>query len=264
MADDVAVPFVGVNRSRLSSRNVPSFMDVSKDVIHEDFFCFFNGPYHATYPEGGVAGNYEFTREQWDAPYQPTFGVLTKEVFRDLAICKTMSMLHSMMMSHGGELLARYRGLNQYHHEYVLSMESRLKGYDEKVASLTGLELQVSTLKKQVSGLNNKLSSFNVSFAKLTANVKKRKKKIKSLNKSLDNLHAKVARLSAGLNRATVLEVEKGKEILYLKATPLITGFERGLSMHRTKDEFAVVLKKMDNFRSGAQDRLAEASPKTH
>nr|GEZ45466.1 hypothetical protein [Tanacetum cinerariifolium] len=69
MADDVAVPFVGVNRSRSSSRNVPSFMDVSEDVIHEDFFCFSNGPYHATYPEGGVAGNYEFTREQWDAPY---------------------------------------------------------------------------------------------------------------------------------------------------------------------------------------------------
>ncbi|GKA43516.1 hypothetical protein Tco_0736240 [Tanacetum coccineum] len=31
--------------------------------------------------------------------------------------------------------------------------------------------------------------------------------------------------------------------------------------MHRTKDEFAVVIKKMVNFIPGAQDRLAEASP---
>nr|GEV62462.1 hypothetical protein [Tanacetum cinerariifolium] len=38
----------------------------------------------------GVVGNCEFTREEWDAPYRPTFGVLTKVVFKDLAICKTI------------------------------------------------------------------------------------------------------------------------------------------------------------------------------
>ncbi|GJY60935.1 zf-CCHC domain-containing protein [Tanacetum coccineum] len=105
-----------------------------------------------------------------------------------------------MMMSHGGELLAPYRGLNQYHHEYVLSTDSRLKGYEEKVANTTGLELQVSALKKQVSGLNDNFSSFDASFAKSKAKGKERKKKIKSLTKSLDNLHTKVARLSVALN----------------------------------------------------------------
>nr|GEX23505.1 reverse transcriptase domain-containing protein [Tanacetum cinerariifolium] len=40
-----------------------------------------------------------------------------------------------------------------------------------------------------------------------------------------------------------------------------IVGFERGLTMHWTKDEFAVVLKKMANVLLGAPDRLAEASP---
>ncbi|GJZ45255.1 ribonuclease H-like domain-containing protein [Tanacetum coccineum] len=124
-------------------------------ALSADFFPFFAGPYYATYLEDGVAGNCEFTREEWDAPYRPTFRVLTKEVFKDPAICKTivdqfptpgemvqveslsddqltakMSVLHCMMMSHGGELLARYRGLNQSHHEYVLSTDSRLKGYD--------------------------------------------------------------------------------------------------------------------------------------
>ncbi|GKE40875.1 hypothetical protein Tco_1464280, partial [Tanacetum coccineum] len=175
--------------------------------------------------------------------------------------------------------------------------DSKLKGYEEKVANMTGLELQVAALKKQVFGLNHKLTSSDASFAKSKAKGKERKKKkIKSLAKSLDNLHAEVARLSADLNRATVLEAKRDEEIIRLKATPLelssffrgqfqglvwkflasdefsrvqgellslaaSTGFERGLSMHRTKDEFAAVLKKMANFMHGAQDRLAEASP---
>nr|GFC95165.1 hypothetical protein [Tanacetum cinerariifolium] len=90
-----------------------------------------------SHTRGGVTGNYEFTRKEWDAPYRPTFEVLTKEVFKDHDACKTMvdqfstpdemvrveslsddqltakmNVLHYMMMSHGGELFARYRGLN--------------------------------------------------------------------------------------------------------------------------------------------------------
>nr|GFC63619.1 hypothetical protein [Tanacetum cinerariifolium] len=223
---------------------------------------------------------------------------LTKEVFKDHAVCKTvndqfptsrdmvrveslpdnqltmkMSVLYCMLISHGSELLARYCRLNQYHHEYVLSIDYKLKGYKEKVANMTGLELQVSALKKQG-----------------------RKKKIKSLTKSLDDLHTEVAHLSVALNQASILEVERDVEILQLKATPsefssffrgqfqglvqkllasdefsrvqgelpslaASAGFERGLSMHWTKDEFAVVLKKMVNFMPGTHDRLVEASP---
>nr|GFC25759.1 hypothetical protein [Tanacetum cinerariifolium] len=97
-----------------------------------------------------------FTHEEWDAPYWHTFGILTKEFFKDPAIYKTvvdqiptpremvqveslsddqlnvkMSVLHCLMVSHGGKLLACYRGLNQSHHEYVSSTDSRLKGYEE-------------------------------------------------------------------------------------------------------------------------------------
>ncbi|GKE04054.1 hypothetical protein Tco_1396072, partial [Tanacetum coccineum] len=166
MVDDAAAPSTGANRPRPSSRPTPSFRNVSGDAIHTDFFPFSTGPNYATYPEDNVAGNCEFTREEWDAPYRPTFGVLTKEVFKDPAVCKTivdqfptpremvrveslsddqlaakMSVLHCMMMSHGGELLAHYRGLNQSHHEYVLSTDSRLKGYEEKVASSLSIVL---------------------------------------------------------------------------------------------------------------------------
>ncbi|GJU36810.1 hypothetical protein Tco_1185164 [Tanacetum coccineum] len=228
---------------------------------------------------------------------RPASGVLTKEVFKDPVVCmmvvdqfpilgemvwiKTlsedqltakMSVLHCMMMSHGGELLARYRGFLQSHHEYVQSTDSRMKGYQEKFASLSSLESQVSGLQRQVAGLNDKLFSSDAAFAKSKAKGKERKKKIKSLTKSLDQLNAEVTRLSTALNQATVLEAEKDEEILCLKATPLeVQGellslatsarFEHGLSMHRTKDEFAVVLKKMAYFVPGAQGRLAEASP---
>ncbi|GJU59852.1 zinc finger, CCHC-type containing protein [Tanacetum coccineum] len=223
-----------------------------------------------------LLGIASFTREEWDASYRPTFRVLTKEVFKDPAIYKTvvdqfptpgemvrvkslsddqlavkMSVLHCMMMLHGGELLVRYHGLNQSHQ----SADFRLKGYEEKVASLTGLDLQVSTLKKQVSGLNDKLSSSDASFAKSKAKGKERKKKIKSLTKSLDNLHPK------GLLRKFLAFDKFSRvqgELLSLASS---AGFERRLSMHQTKDEFAAMLKKMANFMSGAQDMLVEASP---
>nr|GEW72880.1 hypothetical protein [Tanacetum cinerariifolium] len=221
MADDVIAPSVGASRPRPSSGPSPSLRDVFGDTIHADFFPFSAGPYYATYPQDGVARNYEFTCEEWDAPYRPTFGVRTKEIFKDPVLNVKMSVLHCMMMSHGGEILASYHGLVQSHHEYVQSADSRLKGYEERVAGVAGLELQVSILKKHVSGLHDKLVSYDASFAKSKAKGKERKKKIKSLTKSLDNLHAEVARLSAALNQATVLEAEKDEEILRLKETPL-------------------------------------------
>ncbi|GKD05644.1 hypothetical protein Tco_1180618, partial [Tanacetum coccineum] len=229
MVDDAAAPSAGVSRPRPSSGPAPSFRDVSGDAIHTDFFPFSAGPYYATYPKDGVAGNCEFTQEVFKDPAVcktivdqfPTPGemVHVESLFDDQLTAK-MSVLHCMMMSRGGELLARYHRLNQSHHEYVLSTGSRLKGYKEKVASLSGMELQVSTLKKQVFGLNDKLATSDASFAKSKAKGKERKKKIKSLTKSLDNLHSEVARLSAALNQATILEAERDEEILRLKATP--------------------------------------------
>ncbi|GKA29212.1 hypothetical protein Tco_0715457, partial [Tanacetum coccineum] len=276
MADDAAAPFVGVSQPRPSSGPVPLFRDIFRDAIHADFFPFSAGPYYATYPEGGVVGNY-------DRPVPTPREVVRVESLSNDQLTAKMNVLHRMIMSYGGELLAWYRDLLQSHHEYVSSADSRLKGYEERVAGLTGPKHQVSGLKRQISRLNDKLSSYDASFEKSKAKGKDRKKKIKSLTKSLDNLHTEVARLSADLNRATVLEAKKDKEILRLKATPsefasffcgpfqdlvqkfLVSnefsrvqgellslaasaGFERGLSMHQTKDEFAAVLKKMAYF----------------
>ncbi|GJX82585.1 hypothetical protein Tco_0332066 [Tanacetum coccineum] len=168
------------------------------------------------------------------------------ESLSDDPLTAKMSVLHCMIMSHSGELLARYHGLNQSHHEFVLSTDSKLKGYEEKVASLTVLELQVSTLKKKVSGLNDKLATSDASFSKSKAKGKERKKRLSPLLK--------------GFVRKFLASDEFSRvqgELLSLAAS---ARFERGLSMHRTKDEFVVVLKNMVNFMPGAQDRLVEAS----
>ncbi|GKB49128.1 hypothetical protein Tco_0899881 [Tanacetum coccineum] len=203
MVDDVAASSAGVSRPRLSSGPAPLFRDdlaICKTIV-----------------------------DQFPTPGE----LVCVESLSDDQLTAKMGVLHCMMMSHGGELLAHYRGLNQSHYEYVLSTYSRLKGYEEKSK----------------------------------AKGKERKKKIKSLTKSLDNLHSDVARLSAALNQATILKAERDEQIMRLKATPpkfysFFRGqFQCGLSMHRTKDEFAVVLKKMVNFMPGAQDRLVEVSP---
>ncbi|GKE35300.1 hypothetical protein Tco_1454622, partial [Tanacetum coccineum] len=259
MVDDVTVPLVGVSLPRPSLGPTSSFRDVFGDVIHTDFFPFSDSPYYAAYPEGGVAGNYEFTREEWDAPYQLTFRVLTKDVFKDPVVCKTvvdqfptagemvrfkalsedqltakMSVLHCIMMSHGGEILDRYRGLLQSHNEYIQSTDSR-----------------------QVAGLNDKISSFDAAFSKSKAKGKERKKKIKSITKSLDQLNAEAtppefASFFRGQFQDLVRKFLASDEFSRVQGELLslvaCAGFERGLSIHRTQDEFSVVLKKMAHF----------------
>ncbi|GJR37881.1 hypothetical protein Tco_1213565 [Tanacetum coccineum] len=205
-------------------------LGISGDAIHTNFFPFSAGPYYATYPEDGVAGNCEFTREEWDTPYRPTFEVLTNEVFKDPAICKTifdqfptpgemvrvegfsddqltakMSVLHCMMISDGGELFALYRGLNQSHHEYVLLANSRLKGYEEKVANMTG---------KGDPRMNTTPPSFVLPSA------------------------------IPGLVRKFLASDEFSRVQGELLSSAASAGFERGLSMHQTKDESAAMLKK--------------------
>nr|GEW94037.1 hypothetical protein [Tanacetum cinerariifolium] len=201
MVNDDVVPSGGASRPRPAFEPTPSFKDVSGDAIHTDFFV---------------------SLLVHIMPHIPK--VLTKEVFKDPTVCKTivdqfptpgemvrveslsddqlaakMSVLHCMMMSYGGELLARYRGLNQSHHEYVLSADSRLKCY----------------------GVKSK------------AKGKEMKKKIKSLTKTLDNLHSEVARLS-----------------------DLVRKFPASDEFSRVQGEL-----KMVNFMPGAQYRLVEASP---
>ncbi|GKC83879.1 hypothetical protein Tco_1139596, partial [Tanacetum coccineum] len=90
MTDVAEASSEAVGRPRPSFVSDPSFRGLSVDAIHRDFFPFSPGPYYAAYPADGVVGNCKFSHEEWDAPHQPTLKVLTKEVFKYPAVCKTV------------------------------------------------------------------------------------------------------------------------------------------------------------------------------
>nr|GEW28137.1 hypothetical protein [Tanacetum cinerariifolium] len=139
----------------------------------------------------------------------------------------------------------------------------------ERCGAFHGMDFEVSGLKKQVIDLNDKLSSSSIAFVKAKAKGMDRKKKIKSLSKNLNQLTPEVARFSIALNQATAaFKVWSGSSLpmtslgeFKVNSFFWLLGFERGLSMHRTKEDFVVVLKKISHFVPGAPGRLDEASP---
>ncbi|GJY99941.1 hypothetical protein Tco_0517371 [Tanacetum coccineum] len=148
----------------------------------------------------------------------PLLAFLPKSLTDD-RLARKMSVLHCLMMSHGGELLDRYRGLVS----------------------------QVSSLKKQVTDLNDKVSTFDDAFVKAKAKGKEQKKKINGGFQSL------VKKFLASDEFSRV----QG-ELLSLAAS---TGFERGLNMNRTQDQLVADLNKISHFVPGAHDRLVKATP---
>ncbi|GJR64614.1 hypothetical protein Tco_0010679 [Tanacetum coccineum] len=92
-----------------------------------------------------------------------------------------------------------------------------------KTLGVPNLKFDPRTFKNYCLGasIQDKLATSDASFAKSKAKGKERKKKIKSLSKSLDNLHSEVARLSAALNQATILEVERDEDDSEAEDAPL-------------------------------------------
>ncbi|GJR52527.1 hypothetical protein Tco_1403048 [Tanacetum coccineum] len=234
--DDVAdTPSRSVSHSRAFT--TPLSRDPIGDAIDRDFFPFVCGPYYAEYLEDDmIAGSYEISHEQWEGPHEPILSVLSKEMFKDPQVCKTvvdqfptpremvwiealsderlagkMSVLHCLMMSHGGELLAWYRGLLKSHNDHV------------------------STLKKQVTDLKDKVTAFDVAYVKAKDKGKDRKKKIKSLSKSMDQFTDEAARLASDLNQARRSDSQKGDHIAATQTYPgdiyaLIEGYKHYLA----------------------------------
>ncbi|GJW83958.1 hypothetical protein Tco_0157103 [Tanacetum coccineum] len=268
------------NRGKAIMNNVVDTPNRSVDCSQA-----FTGPVS----DGVVISSYEVSREEWGGPHKPTLSILTKEVFKDPNVCKTMvdkfptpeemvriealtndhltekmSVLHCLMMSHRGELLARYKGLPKSHGDF---------GFEEIV-----------------TGLNDKFTTSDSTFVIAKAKGKEQKKKIKSLSKSMDQF---VNEAAQGYNHSLA---EKDTEILWLKASPpefmsffkggfqslvrkflasdefsrvqgellslaASAGFERGLNMDQTQEQLAAALKKIPHSVPSAQSGLAEATP---
>ncbi|GJR81178.1 hypothetical protein Tco_0151963 [Tanacetum coccineum] len=168
IADDCAdIPSGSVSRPRGSTGSSSSVQDTAGDAIDKDFFLSLPGPYYANYPKDDIiGGSYEISLID---PF-PTPGEMAQiEALSDEQLSRKMSILHCLIMSHGGELLARYRGLIKFHNDHVFY------------------------LKKQVTGLNEKVTASDVAF-------------IKAKGKSKDRYKHSLA--------------EKDAEILRLKASP--------------------------------------------
>ncbi|GJS30858.1 hypothetical protein Tco_0491478 [Tanacetum coccineum] len=113
-----STPSTAEGPSTRDSRGKAIMSDVA-DASFESANC------SRTSANGVVASSYEMVR--------------IEALTNDQLAAKT-SVLHCLMMSHIGELLARYRGLLKSHHDYVQSADSQLRGLQEKCSAYQGLE----------------------------------------------------------------------------------------------------------------------------
>ncbi|GKE31083.1 hypothetical protein Tco_1450405, partial [Tanacetum coccineum] len=166
--DHVDILSRSVGRPHGSTGPSSFVQDTTGDAIDRDFFPFLPDPYYADYHEDGIIGeSYEIIREEWERPHEPTFNVLSKELFKDPKVCKTM------------------------------------------VDQFPSLLDDVSDLKRQVVGLNEKVKVFDDAFVEAKSKSKARKKKIKSLSKTLDQFTAEATRLASDLNEVRRVDARK-------------------------------------------------------
>nr|GEV34346.1 hypothetical protein [Tanacetum cinerariifolium] len=109
MADDAVAASVGASRPRPSSRPAPSFRYVSGEAIYADFFPFSAGQYYATYPQESEVFKDPAIYKTMVDPFLTPGEMVQVEALPEDQLTAKMSVLHCIMMSHGGELLARYR-----------------------------------------------------------------------------------------------------------------------------------------------------------
>ncbi|GJS05037.1 hypothetical protein Tco_0321545 [Tanacetum coccineum] len=110
--DVVDTPTRSAGHSQAFTGPTPVSRDPTDDAIDRDFFLFALGPYYATYLEDGVvADSYEDPNvcktiiDQFPTPKE----MVRIESLTDEHLIRKMSVLYCLMMSHGGELLARYK-----------------------------------------------------------------------------------------------------------------------------------------------------------
>ncbi|GKD08922.1 hypothetical protein Tco_1188607 [Tanacetum coccineum] len=131
--------------------------DTADDDIEKDLFPRVPGSYYSDYPKGGVVvRSYRILHKEWELPHHPAFEILSKELFKDPIVCRAvvdqfptpaevirvetpsddqlmnkMNVLHCLMMSHDGELMARFQGLFETHEDYRSKSDGRHKSLQQ-------------------------------------------------------------------------------------------------------------------------------------
>nr|GEV37162.1 hypothetical protein [Tanacetum cinerariifolium] len=115
----------------------------------KEFFPFSPGPYFASYTMGG-----SFCLQDCGSSVSNTGEMVRIKALSSDQLTANMSVLHCLMMSHGGEILARYRSLRQPHREVQAELIS--------LAASTGFErgLGMHQTKKEFVVVLGKISQF--------------------------------------------------------------------------------------------------------
>ncbi|GJY65379.1 hypothetical protein Tco_0467617 [Tanacetum coccineum] len=131
--------------------------DISGDAIHRDFFPFSHGPYYVTYPKGGFASDCKFSREEWDAPYQPTLVVLMKDcslLSDDVAWGRTSCLIQgsaplSLWLSSSDGAFAKAKAKGKEQKKKIKLLTKNLDQMDAEVACLSTALNQATVLEAE-------------------------------------------------------------------------------------------------------------------
>nr|GFA61989.1 hypothetical protein [Tanacetum cinerariifolium] len=231
MTDVTDPSFGGASRSWSFVVPTSSFRDLSGDAIHRDFFPFSPGPYYATYPKGGIVGSCEFSREEWDVPHQPTVTDLTKKVFKDPAVCKTVVD----QFPTPGEMVWIGALTNDQLTAKMSTKESsrETKGKERKK--------KIESFTKNLDHLNAEVAHLTSGLNQATVLEAERDAEIQQLKASPPKFASFFRGWFHGLVRRFLASDEFSRVQGELFSFAASVGFERSLKVDRTKEEFAGV-----------------------
>ncbi|GJZ11820.1 hypothetical protein Tco_0546579 [Tanacetum coccineum] len=221
-----------------------------------DFFPFTPGPYYATYSTNDVAtGSYRVSQEEWDGPHQPTLTILTKKIFKDPSVCKTVvdQLLTSEEMVRikaliDDQLAAKMSGLQEY-----APLPAKDKGKDRK-KKIKYLFKNLDRLTAEVTRLCSTLNQATFLEAERDAEI----------------LHLRASSLEfasffqirfQSLVQKFLTSDEFSRVQGKLISLAASTGFECGLSMDQTPKEFFVVLKKVSDYATHPMSAILQLEP---
>ncbi|GJY65473.1 hypothetical protein Tco_0467711 [Tanacetum coccineum] len=169
MIDASATPSRAVGHSRPVAGHASSFKDVSISAMlfigtFSPFLLALTIPLH---PEGGIAGNCEISREEWNALHHPTLTILTKVIFKDPSVCKAVV---DQFPTPGK--MKRVVDLNdKLSTSDVAFAKAKSKGKEQKTKKIKSLTKYLDQLNAEVACLTSALNQATILEAKRDAEI---------------------------------------------------------------------------------------------
>ncbi|GKF24378.1 hypothetical protein Tco_0076700, partial [Tanacetum coccineum] len=232
-----------------------------------------------------------YSRQQWDVPHAPEDNILAKKIFKDLDVCRRaldrtithvelrrtesllplelvnrVSVLSALLVSHGTEL--------NYHYSNLVNHKSRTQEkLDRKTKYVKELRLEVTTLDEKFEKVQGDCSVLNQENRELHSQNDALSEEVNRLQSQITNAKHFPTGLSDELARTDVkladyalfmrdLQNELALERLlssdefndalaHVVSLGIASGFEKGLCIGCTDDEFEAATRNVSNFSIG-------------